>query len=132
MKALIPAPETEQEIDMQLTKHAQARKTEISLNKNEYQEMIRKVANRCSDKEIEQLSLYLAIYKKKHCTEHWQVNALISKHSVWSKFDELRSHNTHESGYVAEGILPKYFAIICRALKISHSGGSHLLDAEAY
>ena len=96
------------------------------------QNIIEEVTSYCSNLEIMQLAEYLYIYKTENCSKHFEVNNFIGRNHFWDKFYELRSRNTHANGFVAKGIKPKYFAIICEALKITDNGGSRLIEVEAY
>jgi len=83
-------------------------------------------------KEIVQVIRYIAIFKRNNFNEHWQVNEFISNRNAWDQFDELRSNNRHANDFVAKGIYPKYFAIVCEILDIGGDGGSHLVDSHRY
>ena len=83
-------------------------------------------------KEIIQLIYYIAIFNKHNYKEHWQVNELITNQNAWDQFDALRSNNRHSNDFVAKGIYPKYFALVCEILNISGDGGSPLVKANRY
>jgi hypothetical protein len=85
-----------------------------------------------SNKEIKQLLKYLWIYKNNHCTEHYEVNEIITKEDRWDDFTMIRSLNDHGYRHKVLGIEPKYFAIICKVLKIEGADGNPLEDWEKY
>ena len=85
-----------------------------------------------SNKEIKQLLKYLWIYKSYHCTEHYEVNEIITEEDIWDEFKKIRSLNDHGHRRKILGIAPKYFAIICEVLEIEDAGGNPLEDWERY
>jgi hypothetical protein len=85
-----------------------------------------------SIEKLAQLVTYIYIYKSNNLTEHWEVNKLISRNDTWDDFDELRSLNDHGNNNKVKGIMPKYFAIICKTLGIDADDGAPLLDYEKY
>ena len=85
-----------------------------------------------SPKEIIQLVHYVSIFKRNNFQEHWQVNELITNKNAWDQFDALRSNNRHSNDFVAKGIYPKYFALVCEILNIGGDGGSPLVHASRY
>jgi len=85
-----------------------------------------------NENEIKQIVVYLWIYNKYSCSEHWEVNKIISQDKRWKDFNELRSYNDHGYNSKIKGITPKYFAIICSVLDILPSNGNPLLDYEKY
>ncbi len=82
--------------------------------------------------ELNQLANYCWILKSNTWKEHWKVNELISNKNRWDEFDALRSRNHHASGKSVKGILPIYFSIVCKVLKIGPDDGSPLLEAIPY
>lgn len=101
--------------------------------KEKYTEKI--IANSFSElkkNEIKQLLKYLWIYKSNNCTEHYEVNNIITEEGLWEEFTEIRSLNNHGYSRKILGIAPKYFAIICGVLDIDGSDGNPLEDWKKY
>jgi cold shock CspA family protein len=85
-----------------------------------------------SENEIIQLTSYLKLFKEHNCSEHWEVNEIISAEKIWGSFEEIRSLNNHGYRRSVKGILPKYFAIVCEVLEVGGDGGAKLLNATKY
>lgn len=81
--------------------------------------------------ELNEIKNYINIYKKHNFKEHYEVNEFISKMNLWGKFPKIRSLNDHGS-YRVQGILPKFFAIICEELNIEGASGAPLDRATPY
>lgn len=58
-----------------------------------------------------ELYKFLEIYYNRNYTQLWMVNNAITKSDSWDDFPTIRSINTFNSNFTAEGIQPKYFAI---------------------
>ena len=86
----------------------------------------------CSDEEFKELQQWIKIYRKNNCKDHYEVNNYISRNNLWDKFPNIRSKNTHDNGYVADGIHPNFYEIICKALDISGANGTPLIDWRSY
>ncbi len=85
-----------------------------------------------SEEVTNELVEYLTIFYDNSYTLHWEVNEHISDNNLWDNFTNIRSRNTHESGYVTDGILPVYFAIVSEVLDSDEHSGSPLKDSEHY
>lgn len=107
-------------------------KTQQNLRNSLANEIMNASYSELSQKEVNQISNYIKIYKKNNCTEHWQVNNIISANNDWNSFDAIRSHNDHGHQKLVKGILPKYFAIVCQVLNITGDDGSPLINAIPY
>ena len=75
---------------------------------------------------------YIQIYVQNRFSKYWMVNNYISNHDLWDQFTSIRSINTHQNGYVCQGIRPIYFAIVCNVLNKARLGGSPLEKAKRY
>jgi hypothetical protein len=85
-----------------------------------------------SDETKDQIAAYINIFKNYNCDQHWQVNNIISENNDWGKFDKIRSMNNHGHRKLIKGIMPKYFAIICKTLEIEADDGERLIDYTPY
>lgn len=91
-----------------------------------------KLDYRITNDEIEQIKKYVRIYKAERCSKHHEVNEYITKHRMWDQFSEMRSMNDHGISKIVQGILPKFYRIVCEILSISGESGSPLLTSESY
>lgn len=90
-----------------------------------------------NDKSIEiktedELNRYINIYEEMGFSEHYEVNAYISTNNIWDDFSNIRSFNYHGSYEKIQGILPQYFAEVCKRLSIKGAGGVPLSKAVSY
>jgi cold shock CspA family protein len=85
-----------------------------------------------SEDEIIQLTSYVKLFKEHNCSEHWEVNKIISAKKMWGSFEKIRSLNNHGRIVPVKGILPKYFAIVCEVLEVGGDGGAKLISATKY
>jgi hypothetical protein len=85
-----------------------------------------------SSGETREIDEYIKIYKENNCTEHHEVNSLITINDRWDEFPTIRSLNDHSENKNIKGILPKYFEIVCTILKISGDTGKPLDKATHY
>lgn len=85
-----------------------------------------------TEDEIEQTARYINLYKTNGCSEHWQVNNIISNSNKWDEFKAIRSLNDHGTKSKIRGITPQFFAIVCTVLKIEGDDGSPLIDYDQY
>lgn len=100
---------------------------------NEYQrENTFKKWKKLSAEETDQLAAYIMIFEDNDLDEHWEVNEYISDNDMWDEFDEIRALNTHGRGRQVKGIMPQYFALVCRVLAIRSDGGTPLEKSEHY
>jgi hypothetical protein len=81
-----------------------------------------------TEDELQQTAEYIFMFKSLRLEEHWQVNQVIAKADRWDDFKALRSMNDHGPSGVIQGITPKFFAIVCKVLKISGDDGHPLLN----
>lgn len=79
--------------------------------------------NSLSRDESREINDYVNIFRDYGCTEHHEVNEIISQRGDWDNFKTIRSLNDHGRYKGIEGIQPKYFEIICHILKISSGNG---------
>jgi len=84
-----------------------------------------------SEIELKQVKAYVDIFKNNSFQEHYEVNNYISRHNLWNDFSEIRSMNTHGVNCI-KGILPKFFAIVCKILEITGDNGEPLDKSEPY
>ena len=65
------------------------------LNYIDYEEMINTINSvsysHLSNDELNQISKYIYIFKKFDCSEHWEVNNIITAQDDWDSFDKIRS-----------------------------------------
>ncbi len=85
-----------------------------------------------SSEEASQVLEYIKIYKKESLEKHWEVNEYITSNSLWGRFSEIRSLNDHGDSKRIPGILPKFYAIVCKILEITSSNGAPLDKSEKY
>ncbi len=85
-----------------------------------------------SEKELDEISKYLEIYKNNNFFYHYEINNYISKNNMWDEFPTIRSLNNHGKGKIVHGIQPKYFKIICQTLDITDNNGDNLKDYQPY
>lgn len=83
---------------------------------------------RLSPEEIAEIDKYIKLFQNNGCSEHHQVNEIISQNGAWDDFKNTRSLNDHGKHKEIQGIQPKYFEIICSILDIS-GGSGHSLDS---
>lgn len=79
-----------------------------------------------STQEVQEIEMYIQIYRNHGCTKHHEVNEIISQKDIWDNFKTIRSLNDHGNFTGIEGIQPTYFEIICDILKISGESGQPL------
>jgi hypothetical protein len=78
------------------------------------------------------LSVYIFLYEVWGCTEQGQLNNTISERGWWDGFPHIRSHNRH-GPHLVKGIMPRFYAATCDALKRRIAGnGAPLDDASPY
>jgi hypothetical protein len=82
--------------------------------------------------ELEQTAEYIKLYHTHSCSEHWQVNSIISKENKWDEFKAIRSLNDHGTASKIRGITPQFFAIVCKVLSIEGDDGAPLKDYDKY
>ncbi len=82
--------------------------------------------------ELEQTAEYIQLYHSRKCSEHWQVNNIITKEGKWDEFTAIRSLNDHGTASKLKGITPKFFAIVCLVLSIQGDDGAPLKDYDMY
>jgi hypothetical protein len=85
-----------------------------------------------SEVEWSQVKEYVRIYIENNCTEHYQVNEIISRSERWHEFTEIRTLNLHGNGYTVEGISKKHFRLVCEILNIAGGQGSPLVKDDRY
>ena len=100
--------------------------------KNINPEIVKAAFYPLSDEEIEQTANYIWLYKTHNCQEHYEVNNIITLFNSWGEFTAIRSMNDHGHRTKIRGITPKFFAIICKVLKITGDDGAPLKDYEKY
>lgn len=81
------------------------------------------------EKEVNQ---YIKIYIDNGFQEHFEVNNYISQNNMWNLFPNIRSLNDHANNKEIPGILPKFYAIVCKKLDIDGAGGAALDKSEPY
>lgn len=94
-----------------------------------YMEMLPNKYNRLVWRE---LIIYSALYKSSGCTQHWEVNQIITNDQMQKEFKEIRSINNHGDNKIVKGIKPVYFKTVCAMLKITADSGSPLIDFKSY
>ena len=82
--------------------------------------------------EQQEVSNYIHIYLKNKYKEHYEVNAYISKMNLWDNFQTIRAYNDHGTHVQIKGILPKYYAVVCKILDIKGAGGKPLDSSSHY
>jgi hypothetical protein len=82
--------------------------------------------------EVREINKYIKIYHNYSCSEHHEVNEIISQLKIWDDFKTIRSLNDHGEYKEIEGIQPKYFEIVCNILKISGGRGLPLDGYKKY
>ncbi len=82
--------------------------------------------------EERELNEYIDIYLKNGFKEHYEVNDYITKNNLWDNFSNMRSLNDHRGCKNILGILPKFYAQVCKRLNIEGAGGSPLDNATHY
>lgn len=85
-----------------------------------------------SSEEVQEIDQYVRLFRKHGCTEHHQVNEIISQKSAWDQFKTIRSLNDHGKYKQIKGVQPKYFEIVCGILEISGGYGYPLDRYEIY
>lgn len=75
---------------------------------------------------------YVQIYKEKSCTEQAEANNIISQERIWDEFPHIRSLNDHTIHLNVPGILPVYYAIVCKLLNIKGGRGLPLTNFRQY
>ncbi len=98
-------------------------------------ELINEVMNnkKKNKKQIkDEVARYIKIYRDMDFTQHYEVNAYITKNNLWDKFHNIRSFNYHGEHEKIQGILPHYFAQVCKELSIAGAGGAPLDKAVSY
>lgn len=85
-----------------------------------------------NSEERNELRMYINIFLENNYSEHYEVNIYITRNSMWDQFPTIRSLNDHGHDYDIEGILPKYYGIVCKALEITDAGGKPLDRARSY
>lgn len=91
-----------------------------------------KHSNRLNSAEEKEVTNYIKIYMDNGFTEHFEVNTFISQNNMWDLFPNMRSLNDHAENKEIPGILPKFYAIVCKRLDIEGAGGASLDKAEHY
>jgi hypothetical protein len=56
----------------------------------------------------------------------------LAETNSWDKFSHIRSMNKHGIHTGIHGILPKFYAIVCKRLEIGVAGGAPLDEARPY
>lgn len=85
-----------------------------------------------TEDEIDQTAHYIDLYHARGCTEHWQVNNIITRENKWEEFKAIRSLNDYGSKNKVKGITPQFFAIVCKVLRIQGDDGAPLKDYDKY
>lgn len=85
-----------------------------------------------SFKESHEINHYTKIFLENGFKEHYEVNRYISKMNLWDEFQNIRSLNDHGENKNIPGILPKFYAIVCKKLEITGAGGTPLDQAKHY
>lgn len=92
----------------------------------------RKNTEKLSLDESNEVKKYIDIYRSNNFKEHYEVNSYISKMNLWNDFPNIRSLNDHGDNIEIPGILPRFYAIICKELEIDGAGGASLDKATPY
>ena len=92
----------------------------------------KRYSNKISLSEDNEVKQYIKIFKDNNFKEHYEVNVYISQNKLWDDFSNIRSLNDHGDYKEIPGILPKFYAIICKELDIDGAGGHSLDKANPY
>jgi len=92
----------------------------------------KKVYTKLNTDEEQEVNRYIQIYIENDFKEHFEVNKYISFNNMWDLFPNIRSLNNHANNKEIPGILPKFYAIVCKKLDIKGAGGAALDKAEHY
>ena len=84
------------------------------------------------NKTEKEVASYIKIYRDMGFSQHYEVNAYITKNDLWDEFHNIRSFNYHGEHEKIQGILPQYFAKVCEELSIAGAGGTPLDKAVSY
>lgn len=76
--------------------------------------------------EVDEICLYLDIYRSQGCRQHFEVNQIITDNRGWDHFPTIRSLNDHGEYDDIQGIQPKYFQAVCSILGIGGADGRPL------
>ena len=83
--------------------------------------------------ESKEINDCIDIYRRNGFTKHHEINQFITDNKKWDDFPTIRSLNNHgEHKENIEGILPKYYTIICKILGITGENGSPLYKSTHY
>lgn len=82
--------------------------------------------------EVRELTAYCGLFIKHGFQRHWDVNEYLDKTNGWGNFPTIRSLNTHANGYTVNGILKRYYAIVCEILEIGSDNGTPLISSDHY
>ena len=93
---------------------------------------LEKNGSHLSLKESQEINQYTKIFLENNFKEHYEVNRYISKMNLWDEFPNIRSLNDHGENKDIPGILPKFYAIVCKKLEITGAGGTPLDQAKHY
>ena len=85
-----------------------------------------------SHEEALEIDNYIQIYRENDLNEHYEVNMYISRNNLWGNFVNIRSLNDHGESKNIPGILPKFYAAVCKELNIGGAGGDPLDNARSY
>ena len=90
------------------------------------------IKSKLSLAEENEVNQYIKIYIDNGFQEHFEVNRYISQNNMWDSFPNIRSLNDHAHNKEIPGVLPKFYAIVCKRLGIDGAGGVALDKAEHY
>ena len=85
-----------------------------------------------SAEEIKQVEEYIEIYKSNNFTQHHEVNKYITDRNLWNNFSKIRALNDHGRNKEIQGILPKYYGVVCVILGIKGGNGQPLDKSVPY
>ena len=91
-----------------------------------------KINKKLSIAEEKEVNQYIKIYIDNRFQEHFEVNTYISQNNMWDLFPNIRSLNDHAQNKEIPGILPKFYAVVCKRLDIDGAGGASLDKAKHY
>lgn len=83
-------------------------------------------------KDCYEIMHYIQIYKENSFTNQAEANNHISQKDSWHEFPQMRSLNDHMIHLNVPGILPAYYAIVCKLLNIKGGKGLPLTSFRQY
>lgn len=95
-------------------------------------DLYKKYFDKISLSESNEIKKYIDLFKDNKFKEHYEVNNYITKNGFWNDFSNIRSLNDHGIYKEIPGILPKFYAIVCKELEIDGAGGTSLDKANRY